>query len=325
MTAMDQTDHGSQSDGVRHEADNRLVHALLVHLHDSQVAEHRNQRVQRVMEAIRASSVQVQEDQDTRVIAPTSGSPLIRLWARRGAWAVAAMIVLAVGVFQIMPQTAAMASLDSVLSALAQPGDRTFRIRVEMSPGGGSHPVGGQPPHGEQQRPGLDHATLYLRNGLQFVLVRKDPKGGELFDGYNGRQSWRIRANALTECREGPGAGGIPMPQMMADIPFIDLQGTLQRIRSDYIINRFGSEHLPTGGGLGLHLVARRKSHDVKGPETIEIRADAATGMPKQIVFEGAKFQGSPEPRRLTFELISEEALPVAWFSPAPHLMSGDR
>ena len=60
-------------------------------------------------------------------------------------------------------------------------------------------------------RPGLNNATLYLRDANQYLLVRDDPKGGIIFDGYDGRQSWRVKDGALAEAREGPGAGGIPM------------------------------------------------------------------------------------------------------------------
>ncbi len=74
--------------------------------------------------------------------------------------------------------TPALASLDDVLGALGRPGDRTFHIRVE-------------PPTRERDsRPGMDGATLYFRDGQQFLLSRIDPKGGEALDGYDGRQSW---------------------------------------------------------------------------------------------------------------------------------------
>ena len=65
---------------------------------------------------------------------------------------------------------------------------------------------------------------------------------------------------------------------------------------------------------------ARRNSHDVKGPVVIEIWADSKTGMPHRIVFHDAKFQGSTQPRRLTFDLISEAPLPADWFTPSVHV-----
>ena len=168
---------------------------------------------------------------------------------------------------------------------------------------------------------GLDHATLYLRNGTQYLLVRPDPKGGWLFDGFDGHQSWRISGGALAETKEGLGAGGLGMPQNMTATLFSDLQPTLERIRVDYTVERLDQSPLPTGGGPLRHLVAHRNSHDVKGPVIIEIWADSKTGMPHRIVFDQAKFQGSTQPRRLTFDLISEAPLPADWFTPAVHVV----
>ena len=83
---------------------------------------------------------------------------------------------------------------------------------------------------------GLNDAALYLRDRHQYLLVRNDPKGGVIFDGYDGQQSWLVRAGVLAETKEGLGAGGIPMPPIMADVTFSDLHKTLERIRVDYTV-----------------------------------------------------------------------------------------
>jgi len=168
-------------------------------------------------------------------------------------------------------------------------------------------------------RPRLNNATLYLRDSQQYLLVRDDPKGGSTFDGYDGRQSWRIRAGVLAETKEGLGAGGIPMPPIMADVPFSDLHRTLQQIRVDYTVEQFDQAPLPSGGEVLRHVRVRRNSREVKGPETIEIWADSKTAMPKRIVFDRAKLQGSRQPTRLTFDLVSEAPLPADWFTPPAH------
>jgi hypothetical protein len=169
-------------------------------------------------------------------------------------------------------------------------------------------------------RPGLDDATLYLRDALQYVLVRDDPKGGVILDGYDGRQSWRVKGGVLAETREGLGAGGIPMPPIMADVPFSDLHQTLQRIRVDYTVEQFDQAPLPGGSEVLRHVLVCRNLREIKGPETIEIWADPRTAMPKRIVFDRAKLQGNRDPCRLTFDLVSEDPLPDGWFTPAPHV-----
>ena len=272
------------------------------------------------MQAIREPAGSRSPSAPTHASARASRVLRFPVWARRGAWAAAAMVLVAVGVFVITnSQTPALASLNDILGALGRPGDRTFRIHMEDAPDaegqGPREDRGPQPP----PRPGLDEATLYLRDGRLFLLVRADPKGGKAFDGYDGRQSWRIRASVLVETKDGPGAGGIPMPQVMGDVPFVDLQQTLERIRVDYSVERLDQAPLPSGGTLLRHVLARRNSREVKGPAAIEIWADSKTGMPRRIVFDQGKFQGNPQPRRLTFDLVSEAPLPVDWFTPVAH------
>jgi hypothetical protein len=183
----------------------------------------------------------------------------------------------------------------------------------------GRRPADDQPPE-RGPRPGLDDAKLYLRDGSQYLLVRHDPQGGLTFDGYDGRQSWRVRAGVLAETKEGLGAGGIPMPPIMADVPFTDLHQTLERIRADYSVERLDQSALPSGGDVLRHVRVRRNSREVKGPETIEIWANPKTAVPNRIIFDRAKVQGNRQPCRLTFDLVSEEPRSPDWFSPTPHI-----
>jgi hypothetical protein len=230
------------------------------------------------------------------------------------------MVLIAVGLWVFTYNTApALASLNDILSALGQPGDRTYHIQMEDLP----EPPGRRPPDENwptgMPRPGLDDAKLYLRDGRQYLLVRHDPRGGLIYDGYDGQQSWRVRNGVVAEIREGLGAGGIPMPPMMADVPFSDLPQTLERIRVDYSVEQFDLAPLQSGDALLRHVRVRRNTREVKGPETIEIWADPETGMPRRIVFDKAKLQGNRQPCRLTLDLVSEESVPENWFTPTPH------
>lgn len=303
------------------QADERLVHALLLHLHDECAAEHRERRIGKAMQAIRDT------EQPQAVLSPSAtranGVKTLRFptWARRTTWAAAAILLVAVGVWVFTYSTTpAMASLNDILSALGRPGDRTYHIQTVDLP----EPPGQRPPEenwpASVPRPGLDDSDLYLRDGRQYLLVRHDPHGGLVYDGFDGQQSWRVRRGVLAETKEGLGAGGIPMPPMMADVPFSDLHQTLERIRVDYTVEKLDQAPLPTGGNVLRHVLARRNSREVKGPETIEIWADPKTAIPKRIVFDRAKIQGNREPCRLTFDLASERQLPADWFGPQSHL-----
>ena len=120
------------------------------------------------------------------------------------------------------------------------------------------------------------------------------------------------------------GAGGIPMPPMMADVPFTDLHQTLERIRVDYTVEQLDQAPLSPGGESLRHVRVRRNSREVKGPDTIEIWADPKTGLPQRIIFDRAKIQGNRQPCRITFDLVSQESLAPNWFTPASHI-SADR
>lgn len=314
----------SQSQSAAGQADDRLVDALLRHVCDEQGAAGREARVQRAMQAIRDQTAQS---------APAAGPSatltprrMLRLpaWTRQGAIAAAAAVLLAFGFwfFTAVP-TQALASLDDILSSLGRPGDRTYRITMEDLPEPPGRPDRDQSPPrptGRVPRPGLDGATLYLRDGSQYVLVRDDPNGGTILDGYDGRQSWRIRRGQIAEVKDGPGAGGIPMPPMMADVPFSDLHRTLEQIRGNYTVEQLDLAALSGLAPEMRHVLVRRNSRQVKGPETIEIWADPKTGLPHRIVFDRAKLQGNHRPCRLTFDLTSQDHLPAHWFAPALHI-----
>ena len=84
-------------------------------------------------------------------------------------------------------------------------------------------------------------------------------------------------------------------------------------------MEQFDQAPLPDGNELLRHVRVHLTSREVKGPEIIEIWADPVTGLPRRIVFDRAKFRGSPELHGLTLELTSETPLPADWFSPAMH------
>jgi hypothetical protein len=321
---MDKASDNLENAGTGRPADERLIHALLLHMHDDQAVEHRERRVQRAMQAIRQPASRHAPGASTATVVLPGRALRFPAWARRGALAAAALILVAIGVrvFTYSPSPA-MASLNDILSALGRPGDRTYHIHMEDLP----EPPGRRPPDDHPlemvPRPGLDDAKLYLRDGRQYLLVRHDPKGGLIFDGYDGQQSWRVRDGVLAETKEGLGAGGIPMPPMMADVPFSDLHQTLERIRVDYTVEQLDQAPLPSGGEVLRHVKVRRNSRKVKGPETIDIWADPKSAIPKHIIFDNAKIQGNRQPCRLTFDLVSQEPLSLNWFTPAPHISTG--
>lgn len=314
---MDREGDTSKDVGIGRKADEGLVDALLRHTYDDRAADRREQRVQRALRAIR---------EPVKPSAPAArGGAAGRLRLLKGrrwsAWAAAALVLIAVGLWALVSSPdSAMASVTEIVRSLGRPGDRTYLIHMEDLP----DPPGRPPPEEDWPegfpRPRLDGAKLCLRDGLQYLLVRQDPNGGVSYDGFDGRRSWRVKDGVVAEMKEGLGAGGIPIPPIMADVPFCDLQRTLERILVDYSVEHLGQAPLSVEGELLRYVKARRNSRDVKGPETIEIWADPESAVPRRIIFDDAKLKGNRHPCRLTLDLVSEEPLLSDWFTPAPHL-----
>jgi hypothetical protein len=110
------------------------------------------------------------------------------------------------------------------------------------------------------------------------------------------------------------------MPQNLSETVFSDLPSTLLRLRNGYNLEMTEPASLTSDGPTLRRVIGRRKSRDVRGPETIEIWADSKTAMPQRIVFDQGKFQGSTLPRRLTLDLTSESTLSPDWFAPGAHV-----
>lgn len=297
-------------------ADDRLLHALLLHTYDEQVKEHRELRVQQAISAI-SNALQGGEKTPNTSATIRAEERRIANWVQKVS-AIAALIFIAITVWSLTNSpSAAVAAINRMITALSSPGDRTFHIQMEDLPERGRRRSNDNP--GSVPKPGLDDATLYLRDGQQYVLVRHDPQGGVIYDGYDGQQSWRVRDGKVAETRQGLGAGGIPMPPIMANIPFTDLQSTLQAIQGNYTLEKQDNVGHLDGSSKLLHVVVRRNSRWVKGPETIEIWADQESALPQRIVFADAKVQGNEAPCRITLDLTSLVNLPAGWFSAKSH------
>lgn len=225
------------------------MHALLLHLHGQQGAARREAQVSKVMQAIGGTNM---------------GSPSrLHIVFFRSVYAAAAIVFIAAGIFFfVSSQTPAMASLNDILGALAKPGDRAFAVQVE-------------PPDTEDpSRHGLHNATLDTRDGKCYLLMRKGGRGGEIVNGYDGRQSWRVRNGEIVETREGLGAGGMGVPESMSGALFVDLPQILQVVQNSYNVEVLNSAPLPGTGKSLRRVLLRRKSREVRGAETIEIFAD---------------------------------------------------
>lgn len=221
----------------------------------------------------------------------TPAQPGRRPWARTLIAIVSGALAVAIAIsfmWRGMPVAAAATEWNRVVAISGQPTDRTYRIKREsatrVSPdSGGSIQVSGDsaPPLGSPG-PILNGATLHVRGGSQFVLVRKGPDGGTYISGFNGDHSWDVRPGSPvrvstneTGFRQGvPGQGDL--------IPLVSIHDGLESLGAAYNI-----ELRPEEGGGGKSfirlLTAERKSPDHNGPRRVEITYSVRSGLIRQL------------------------------------------
>jgi hypothetical protein len=301
---------------AKHQANDRLVHALLLHVHDGAAVAHREERVRRVLQVISAGEI-VPAGERGALVHPAVRTWRLARWALRTTLAAAAMLVIIVGIWVATANSkTAYASLNDILGALSKPGDRTYRLRVE--------PLDPR----IQPMTNLNGAILALRDGRQYLLERPDRAGGMQYDGFDGRQSWRINSGRVVEIREGLGAGGLGISPVMSDALYENLQATMQLVGTAYTVEKFEQALKTPDGAVQSHVVARHKpggggrdeGGGGQGPPVIEIWADSKTGMPRRIIFQQDPYPRPSEMRRLVFDLLNESSLPADWFAPDPHI-----
>jgi len=282
-----------------------LVHSLLVQLADRDMPakEHRIRRLMRRIDA---------EHRWRRFV-----RPLVR-------YGVAAVLILsAVSLYLNLPTNTAMASMDKMITAMDSSGDRTYMIRVEGTPGDNAPPPPGAPPDRRRetgQRAGLDGATLYLRGGDKFVLIRPTPSGRPVINGCDGQTRWLIRPDKPVLVSNDPQAFRIPMPKDLEAILTLDLKSTLLQIRDHYrvkFIDEARDDRTPNRSWI--YLDADRRSRDFPGPKNIELWADADTDILQRIEFADIHLQGDPAPKRLILELVGQNPLADNWFTRQAH------
>jgi hypothetical protein len=302
--------HGSfDPKQVRRAAQLQLVHSLLTQLADrDEVAKER--RIQKLIKNI-------DTDNDLYEKFYRIAKPLFR-------YGIAAVLIISfVILFTQLPTNTTMASIDKMIAAIEQAGDRTYSIKVEDNEKDRRSPPPGQYPQrreGPGERAGLDGATLYLRGSNKFVLYWQTPSGKTVINGSDGQKNWHIRPDKPVLVSNNPEAFRIPMPPELAAILSLDLKATLLHIRDHYKV-----KYLKDIAGnrkqnsSWKYLDASKVSRDFPGPKNIEIWAEGKTGLLLRIEFADIHIEDDPSLKRLIIELVDQKRLSDDWFTHQAH------
>ena len=250
----------------------------------------------------------------------------------RGAWlmsvltrTMAAAVLLILGLATLWfsigtpKASAAIRELDRIMISSMRSRDRTFQIVVEdittERPGNGSARAESQRP----PKPPMDGATLYVRSGHQFVLLRYTKDGLPFVTGSNGKQSWAINPRGPVRVSADVHRFDHDLPGHETAVPLSNLHDGLQQLKIAYHLTfaALGPEEYETEKGHEVRQLTAVKKRDQRGPQRVEIVYDATTGSILRMRFVQMPY--GPDRLDLRLSLVSEEELSSDFFEHTSH------
>lgn len=254
-------------------------------------------------------------------------APRERSFSSFSVWSVAASVavLLAGGAllwFSSGPSTAsdAFRELDRIIIRSMQWKDRTYDIVVEHidSPARRESRAARQ----EMQRPPkppLDGATLHLRQGNQFVLIRTTTDGLPFITGSNGQQSWAVNTRGSVKVSSDVHHFDRDLPGHETSIPLANLHEGLEQLKRSYHLqfSSLGPEEYETREGEDVRLLVAVKRPKVRGPQRVEITYDSKNGRILSMRFVQMPY--GPDRLDLRLSLLNESELPIDFFEHSRH------
>jgi hypothetical protein len=212
--------------------------------------------------------------------------------------------------------SAAIRELDRIIVNSMRSKDRTYEIVVEdiTTDRRGKGLESQRPP-----KPPLDGATLHVRSGNQFVLLRKTQQGLPFITGSNGKQSWSINSRGPVRVSSDIHRFDHDLPGHETSVPLTNLHEGLQQLKYAYDLtfSTLGpEEYRPQDGHEARLLIAVKKPKE-RGPQRVEIVYDSITGGIMRVRFVQMPY--GPDRLDLRLSLLSEEELPANFFEHTSH------
>lgn len=167
-------------------------------------------------------------------------------------------------------------------------------------------------------------ATLYLDDHDQFVFEHPGWKNlGKVWIGGDGEQRWIVppRGPALAG-REAVVARWLDRKDLPS--PFLHMNTILNRMGRSYELTQLPNVTSPCEPKQlkvdCLHLQGKSNRKDPRLPESIEVWADAETGIAHQVQLNWHRDQSERGPVAWKIKLDSYDDLPADWFSVESHL-----
>ncbi len=237
----------------------------------------------------------------------------------------AATAVLILGLatlwFSIGTQTASAAirELDRIIVNSMKSKDRTFNIVVEDITTDRRGNRSARPESQRPPKPPLDGATLYVRSGNQFVLLRKTLESVPFITGSNGQQSWSVNPRGPVKVSDDVNEFNRDLPGHETSVPLTNLHEGLQQLKRAYDLtfSALGPEEYQAGDGHEARQLIAVKKPKERGPQRVEIVYDATTGGILRMRFVQMPY--GPDRLDLRLSLVSEEELSSDFFEHTSH------
>jgi hypothetical protein len=249
------------------------------------------------------------------------GSWMMSPLARTTAAAAVLILGLATLWFNIGTPTASAAirELDRIIVNSMKSKDRTYDIIVEDITTERRGKRSAKPESQRPPKPPLDGATLYVRSGNQFVLIRKTQDGLPFVTGSNGQQSWAINTRGPVRVSTDVHRFDRDLPGHETSVPLTNLHEGLQQLKRAYDLtfSALGPEEYQTGDGRKARQLIAVKKPKERGPQRVEIVYDAITGGILRMRFVQMPY--GPDRLDLRLSLVSEEELSFDFFEHSSH------
>jgi hypothetical protein len=215
--------------------------------------------------------------------------------------------------------SAAIRELDRIIVNSMRSKDRTFEIVVEDTIAERRGKRSAMPESQRPPKPPLDGATLYVRSGNQFVLIRKTQEALPFVTGSNGQQSWAINTKGPVRVSADVHRFDHDLPGHETSVPLTNLHEGLQQLKVAYDLtfSALGPEEYQTEDGHETRLLIAVKKPKERGPQRVEIVYDATTGGILRMRFVQMPY--GPDRLDLRLSLVSEDELPSDFFEHASH------
>ena len=233
-------------------------------------------------------------------------------------WAAACIVITGLLSFFLLRGESASAACLRLIQLNETIGDRTYKISADYDKNA-LKPLENRP--FDPQRaplPSIDGATLHIGSGDRFVLFRKYANGELLTAGFDGREAWAIRGDSPVRVSTNRARFRGDIPGGEQDVPFTDMRSNLTRLQSAYVLELLEPHKLNAQSASPSHRLRGVKRSPLRGPQSIEIYYDAATGIIQRMIFDGMT-QHNGGPVRATLDLIEQRDLGQSWYDHAAH------